>query len=142
MDWFLINSTLITNQPIIKLQYDSIFPYCNNDLILLWTLPNCLKTQLDFRIRVFASNLNIKNLTRLSNFIKNTDSIEDEWIYMEEFSANIINSTNGHLAIPCAQFDIIHEKFCFELISIDRKTSHYELWDRKCVFTEQGKFLI
>jgi hypothetical protein len=89
---------------------------------------------LDFRIRVFALNSNNVELT----------SNKEEWIHMEEFALGQLGgdaSEKTTLSIPCAQFDIIYEKFCFELISTERRTRHFELWDRKCVRTEGSLIL-
>lgn len=102
----------------------------------MWKLPDCinnLSERLEFRIRVLA-------LAQKDSAVKSRTA--EEWLHMEEFPVKS-DETNAKqqgnsLAIPCAQFDIIHEKFCFELISTERRTKHFELWDRKCVNTELG----
>lgn len=42
------------------------------------------------------------------------------------------------MAISCSQFDIIYEKYCFELVSINRKNDAFHMWDSICVSTEPG----
>uniref|UniRef100_A0A915CX73 Uncharacterized protein n=1 Tax=Ditylenchus dipsaci TaxID=166011 RepID=A0A915CX73_9BILA len=119
--WISINSTSPDQHPQLQLRNDSIFPHCQSGLIVSWVLPNCslqILHVLDFRIRVWAIN---------------SGSMEES--LMEEFPLNSVAKGNT-IAIPCAQFDIIFSKFCFELISIEKKTKHFELWDKKCVSTE------
>ncbi|KAI1706440.1 hypothetical protein Ddc_15284 [Ditylenchus destructor] len=129
--------------PHLQLRNDSIFPHCSNDLTITWSLPNCsshLFQVLDFRIRALA-------LSPPSQVSTSDTWLErEEWIHMEEFPISTQsggksngNEASGTLSIPCAQFDIIHEKFCFELISTERKTRHFESWDRKCVSTEPDR---
>ncbi|KAI1704237.1 hypothetical protein DdX_14356 [Ditylenchus destructor] len=141
-DWIQIPepNTAEDTLPHLQLRNDSIFPHCTNDLAITWSLPNCsshLFQVLDFRIRALALSPPSQAST------SDTWPLREEWIHMEEFPISTQsdgksseNEASGTLTIPCAQFDIIHEKFCFELISTERKTRHFESWDRKCVSTE------
>ncbi|CAD5233921.1 unnamed protein product [Bursaphelenchus xylophilus] len=105
-------------RPRLALREDSIFPNCDRDYDLSWTLPNCsLASKSDeFRVRVSA-----------------VDSAGAE-LYMGEFKA--LTEPPRSFGISCGQFDIIHEKFCFELVSLHSFNQQLDLWDRKCVNTE------
>ncbi|CAD5229819.1 unnamed protein product [Bursaphelenchus okinawaensis] len=105
-------------RPRLALREDSIFPNCARDYDLSWTLPNCsLASKSDeFRVRVSA-----------------VDS-EGAELYIGEFKA--LADPPRSFGIPCSQFDIIHEKYCFELVSLHSFNQQLDLWDRRCINTE------
>ncbi|KAI6231644.1 hypothetical protein M3Y95_00403700 [Aphelenchoides besseyi] len=111
-------STVGQDTPKLRLRDDSVFPQCNHDFDLAWQLPNCtIARQSDeFRVRVSAIQ---------------PDGME---LYMGEFRAT--SDPPRAVGIPCAQFDIIYEQFCFELVSIQPFSHQLDLWDRRCVNTE------
>uniref|UniRef100_A0A914EBD7 Uncharacterized protein n=1 Tax=Acrobeloides nanus TaxID=290746 RepID=A0A914EBD7_9BILA len=117
-DAILINSTSSSSTPSINIRSDSIFPYCTNDFVVSWHLPSCNTSNLaSFRIRVFSV----------------LEDSPEELIYLDELT---VEDNANTLAIPCSNFDILYEKFCFELISLQIASRKFELWDRKCVNTE------
>ncbi|KAH7729153.1 Protein F09F9.4 [Aphelenchoides avenae] len=123
VDNAVMSQTVFVNdssvQPTLSLRSGSIFPYCNRDFIVAWTLPQChrLEASVDFRLRVYSV----------------ADAVLDEWNYLEEFP---VGPSDRSLSIPCSQFDILYEKFCFELVSVHRTTKKFHQWDRRCINTE------
>ncbi|KAL3121628.1 hypothetical protein niasHT_008757 [Heterodera trifolii] len=139
-EWIQINPPNLAIQIHLP-AVSSIFPFCQNALSISWTLPNCPKINelLDFRLRLLApfNELN-----------------EDEhMLYLEEFSLAVPNSEDiflqksfiglhqrkvptNFLRIPCTKFDIIHEQFCFELVSVSKQSQQHQSWDTKCIRTE------
>uniref|UniRef100_A0A183BI34 Uncharacterized protein n=1 Tax=Globodera pallida TaxID=36090 RepID=A0A183BI34_GLOPA len=96
----------------------AIFPACQNDFSIGWTLPTCETIRgesLDFRLRLLAS-------------VREEAKQIEEMAYLEEFVLAEPNFDD--------KFDIIHEQFCFELISISKQYQQHQLWDRKCLRTE------
>ncbi|KAI6240745.1 hypothetical protein M3Y99_00417700 [Aphelenchoides fujianensis] len=104
--------------PRLRLRDDSIFPHCDHDFDLAWQLPNCTigRQSDEFRVRVSAVQ---------------PDGME---LYVGEFRAT--PEPPRAVGIPCAQFDIIYEQFCFELVSVHPLSHQLDLWDRRCVNTE------
>uniref|UniRef100_A0A0K0DV43 Protein kinase domain-containing protein n=1 Tax=Strongyloides stercoralis TaxID=6248 RepID=A0A0K0DV43_STRER len=112
---------LILNKPSINIRSDSIFPHCINYFTLSWERSSCPNLDLNFRVQV----------TGITDLRKTND-----WIYIEEL---LLPPNKKTLDIECSLFDIIFEKYCFELVSTHRYTEKTQVWDKKCVKTEPLK---
>ncbi|PAV80919.1 hypothetical protein WR25_06910 [Diploscapter pachys] len=119
----MISSALSMNSSSanhLKLREDSIFPHCNSEYTVGWETASCPSANLSYRLRVLA--LPEGNVNH-----------EDRAVYIEE--TGLLNESNP-LSISCSQFDIIFEKYCFELVSVNLNTSVFHLWQSTCVSTE------
>uniref|UniRef100_A0A0K0FQP4 Golden goal (inferred by orthology to a D. melanogaster protein) n=1 Tax=Strongyloides venezuelensis TaxID=75913 RepID=A0A0K0FQP4_STRVS len=112
---------LISNKPSINIRSDSIFPHCVNYFTLSWEKSLCFDLNLNFRVQVSATT----DLRKASDFI-----------YIEEL---LLPQDKKTFDIECTLFDIIFEKYCFELISTHPETEKTQIWDKKCVKTEPLK---
>lgn len=159
------NSAVVPQLHLPATSSQAIFPFCQHDFPLRWSMPSSCErkmvaTKLDFRLRVFASNLasgggnkqeGIEQQQQKSAADAEVDDDaqqirdDEEMVYLQEFVLPIPNEEedvmkmpmhNWIIKIPCVQFDIIHEHFCFELVSIAKHSKQFHLWDRKCVRTE------
>uniref|UniRef100_A0A914HZ50 Uncharacterized protein n=1 Tax=Globodera rostochiensis TaxID=31243 RepID=A0A914HZ50_GLORO len=120
----------------------AIFPACQNDFSISWTLPTCERIRgesLDFRLRLLASvreeTKQMEEMAYLEEFLLVEPNFDDK-VFQKLFTGHQPNVTMDFIRIPCSKFDIIHEQFCFELISISKQYQQHQLWDRKCLRTE------
>uniref|UniRef100_A0AC35TRT7 Thrombospondin type-1 domain-containing protein 1 n=1 Tax=Rhabditophanes sp. KR3021 TaxID=114890 RepID=A0AC35TRT7_9BILA len=112
---------LIAGKPSINIRSDSVFPHCDNYFTLSWENSICPNTNLNFRVQVTAT-MDLRKVR--------------DWHYVEEL---LLPSNQKTLDLDCSLFDIIFEKYCFELISTHTITERSTLWDKKCVKTEPLK---
>ncbi|CAD6187549.1 unnamed protein product [Caenorhabditis auriculariae] len=109
--WISVNGS---SQNMLRLREGSIFPHCTSDYTIAWTTSQCRFDALHYRLRILAIPENAKNL-------------EDEAVYIEE---------QHDLKLSCSQFDIIYEKYCFDLVSVNKNTSISHTWHSLCASTE------
>ncbi|EGT30450.1 hypothetical protein CAEBREN_04294 [Caenorhabditis brenneri] len=115
--WIVVNKT---SQNSLRLREDSIFPHCSSEYTIGWNLAECSLDHLHYRLRVLAVPEGAKNH-------------DDGAVYIEEIA---IAPEMSSMKISCSQFDIIHEKYCFELVSVNRNSSVSHTWHSVCVSTE------
>ncbi|ETN78905.1 thrombospondin type 1 domain protein [Necator americanus] len=66
----------------------------------------------------------------------NSQGYEIQLFFSEEID---IPRGQSSLSIGCSQFDIFYVKYCFELVSVDLRSSVFHLWKSTCVNTEPEK---
>ncbi|CAB3410317.1 unnamed protein product [Caenorhabditis bovis] len=116
--WIVVNRT---QQNMLRLRDNSIFPHCTSDYTIGWNLAQCPMDHLSYRIRILAVPEGVKNY-------------EDGAIYIEEIGISL--NEESFMKISCSQFDIIYEKYCFELVSVNKNSSISHTWHSVCVSTE------
>lgn len=116
-NWIVVNRT---TQNALRLREDSIFPHCSSNYKIGWDIAACSLDHLHYRLRILAVPEGAKNH-------------DDGAVYIEEIA---IAPEMRSLKISCSQFDIIHEKYCFELVSVNRNSSVSHTWHSVCVSTE------
>ncbi|CAI4228761.1 unnamed protein product [Auanema sp. JU1783] len=114
---FLVNHT---TEYSLSLRNDSIFPHCSSQFDISWAISKCPLDNLHYRIRIFAVP-------------EGSDDHEDRVHYIEEVG---VTKEQKSISISCSHFDIIYDKYCFELVSINRNSSTFQLWKSSCVSTE------
>uniref|UniRef100_A0A0N4Z494 Uncharacterized protein n=1 Tax=Parastrongyloides trichosuri TaxID=131310 RepID=A0A0N4Z494_PARTI len=112
---------LINGKPSINIRSDSIFPHCSSTFTLSWEKTSCSNLNTNFRVQVTGTT----DLRKVR-----------DWIYIEEI---LLPNDKKTIDIDCSLFDIIFEKYCFELISTDNFLEKTQVWDKKCVKTEPLK---
>ncbi|CAJ0927646.1 unnamed protein product, partial [Mesorhabditis belari] len=110
-----------SKEALLELKFGSIFPHCSDEYHVKWTNPSCVKSNLQFRLRLLAVPEG------------NPDHLEERAIYVEEIG---LDPGDSSLSLPCSQFDILYEQYCFELISLEPQSEQFHQWDVKCVHTE------
>ncbi|CAI5454808.1 unnamed protein product [Caenorhabditis angaria] len=115
--WIVVNRT---NQNTLQMREDSIFPHCTSDYSISWNLAQCSMDHLHYRLRILSVPEDAKNR-------------EEEAQYIEEIG---ITRSQNSIKLSCSQFDIINEKYCFELVSVNKNSSISHTWQSICVSTE------
>ncbi|KAK6731433.1 hypothetical protein RB195_007728 [Necator americanus] len=115
--WILVNDTSGVS---LELRNDSIFPHCTKDFLIRWNTVKCDAARLSYRLRVLAIPEGSNNQEHRSHYIEEID----------------IPRGQSSLSIGCSQFDIFYVKYCFELVSVDLRSSVFHLWKSTCVNTE------
>ncbi|CAJ0575306.1 unnamed protein product, partial [Mesorhabditis spiculigera] len=105
----------------LQLREGSIFPHCSDEYQIRWTNPRCTSSPLQFRLRLLAVPEG------------NPDHVEERAIYVEEIG---LDAGDSWLSLPCSQFDILYEQYCFELVSLHPLSEQFHQWDVKCIHTE------